>query len=58
MRNSVSRVAFAGLGHVLPGLMREFSGSVSWTIAAYPFPKDLLRAPPASSQYTRAFGSI
>src|SRR6202012_2567614 len=44
MRNSVVRFAFAGFGQVLPGLMREFSGSVSWTIVAYPFPKDLLVA--------------
>src|SRR5579863_9273496 len=33
MRNSVSRVAFAGFGQVLPGLTREFSGRVSWTTA-------------------------
>src|ERR1700722_1965242 len=41
MRNSVTRLALAGFGHVLPCLTREFSGKVSWTITAYPFPKDL-----------------
>src|SRR5271156_5307590 len=41
MRNSVSRAALAGFGQVLPGLMREFSGRVSWTIAAHPFPEHL-----------------
>src|ERR1700677_1708477 len=36
MRNSVVFFALAGFGQVLPSLMREFSGRVSWTIAAYP----------------------
>src|SRR5579871_355200 len=36
MRNSVTRAALAGFGQVLPGLMREFSGRVSWTIAPHP----------------------
>src|SRR5579863_3256624 len=39
MRNSVTRAALAGFGQVLPGLMREFSGRVSWTIAAHPSPE-------------------
>src|ERR1700733_8923879 len=44
MRNSVSRFALAGFGQVLPGLTREFTGSVSWTIVAHPFPKIPRRA--------------
>src|ERR1700751_1396768 len=52
MRNSVSCFAFAGFGQVLPDLTREFSGRVSWTIAAYPFPKISL-APSAVSIHPR-----
>src|ERR1700722_10523403 len=40
MRNSVVRFALAAFGQVLPGLTREFSGRVSWTIETYPLPKD------------------
>src|SRR5580692_4379681 len=40
MRNSVVRFALAGFGQVLPGLTREFSGRVSWTIETYPSSKD------------------
>src|SRR5271157_4593795 len=50
MRNSVTRLALAGFGQVLPGLMREFAGSASWPM------RRPLKSPNSSTRAGAKFG--